>query len=186
MQWGSKKISNSGSAPRDVHPLKRRPKVAHEPTQVLFRGPYIVKECDWQGVVGIGVHRHNRGKGISASFVAPVEMPAVGGGASVHVAALGAPHAYESIQTERVCHQSRGARVSNCYVPQSALCASRWKPVYWLSNATAAMRHVRHALACESTMLDAPSNRSRAHSHRVDRCGHRVPQRFRSSEHQVP
>ena len=144
-----------------------------------------MKECDWQGVVGIGVHRHNRRKGISASFVAPVEMPAAGGGASVHAATLGAPHAYEPIQTERVCHQSRGAWLRNCYVPQSTRCASHWKPWSWLSNATAAMRQVRLAPACESTMLDAPSNRSRAHSHRVGHCEHQVPRRFRSFGRQV-
>ena len=144
-----------------------------------------MKECDWQGFVGIGVHRHNRGKGISASFVAPVETPAVGGGANVRAAVWGAPHAVELIQTERVCHQSHGARSRHCYVPQSSLCASRWKPGYWLSNAMAVMRHVRHAAACESTMLDAPSNRSRAHWHRLGRCARQVPQRFRSCERRV-
>jgi hypothetical protein len=69
-----------------------------------------VKECDWQRFVGIGYYRQIRGKGISASFVAPLVMPAAGDGASVHVAALGAPHVDVSSQAKRICLQNRGVR----------------------------------------------------------------------------
>lgn len=85
-------------------------RVARELTQVLCRGPYIMKECDWQGFVGIGACRQVRGEGISASSVAPLETPAAGGGVSVHVAFLGAPHVDESVRAKRACHQNRDVR----------------------------------------------------------------------------
>ena len=70
-----------------------------------------MKECDWQGFVGIGAYMQVRGKGISASFVAPLEMCAAGDGASVRDAVLGAPHGDESIQAGRACHQKRGVQL---------------------------------------------------------------------------
>jgi len=87
---------------------------------VLGRVPYIVKECDWQGVVGIGVYRQIHEKGVSASFVAPLEMPAARDGASVHVAALGAPRVNESFQVQRLRHQNRGVRLRTVHVAQAA------------------------------------------------------------------
>ena len=92
-------------------PPEMETRVAREPTQVLCRGPYIMKESDWQeGFVGIGACRQVRGKGISASFVAPLETPAAGGGVSVRVAFLGAPHVDESVRAKRACHQNRDVR----------------------------------------------------------------------------
>lgn len=91
-------------------PPEMETRVAREPTQVLFRGPYIMKECGWQGFVGIGACRQIRRRGISASFVAPLEMRAAGGDASVHVAFLGVPHVYESVRAKRACHQNRDVR----------------------------------------------------------------------------
>jgi hypothetical protein len=70
-----------------------------------------VKECNWQGVVGIGTYMQIRGKGISASFVAPPELPAAGDGANVRAAALGAPHVDGSIQARRAFHQNRGVHL---------------------------------------------------------------------------
>ena len=182
MQWRMKEINNSGSVTNHNVPLERRPYVAREPTQVLCRGPYIVRECEWRGVVGIGAYRQVRGRGISASFVAPWEIPAACCGASVHAVLLGAPHAVEPVQAKDVCHQNRHAWVKILHLPQALLLFRLWN---WLSSATAATRHVHHAPACESTKLDALSNRSRAHWHRVGRCGHREPQRLRYSGHQV-
>jgi hypothetical protein len=70
-----------------------------------------VKECGWRGVVGIGTCRSIRGKGISASFDAPLELPAAGDGASVRAAALGAPHVGGSIQAGRAFHQNRDVQL---------------------------------------------------------------------------
>ena len=70
-----------------------------------------MKECGWQGVVGIGAYRQIRGKDIIASFVAPLGLPFAGDGASVRAAALGAPHVGGSIQAGRAFHQNRDVQL---------------------------------------------------------------------------
>ena len=121
--------------------------------------------------MGIGSYAQIRGTGINANFVAPSSMRAVVDGASVNAAVSDVPHANVPHQAERESHQNRDAWLQILLVPQAG---RRGMPWNWRSNATAAMRHVRHALACESTDLGALSNRSRAHLHHLGHCAHRV------------
>ena len=50
-------------------------------------------------------------EGISASFVALLEMRAAAGGASVRDAVLGVPHGDESIRARRACHKNSGVQL---------------------------------------------------------------------------
>lgn len=64
----------------------------------------MIGKVSWVSVI----YRQIRGRGISVSFVAPLEMPAAGDDASVHAAALGAPHVGDSVQATCVYHQNHG------------------------------------------------------------------------------
>jgi hypothetical protein len=58
----------------------------------------MMKGCVRQGIVGIGACRQiRRGKGVSASFVAPLAVGAVVVGVSENAAVLGALRADESV-----------------------------------------------------------------------------------------
>ena len=69
---------------------------------------------------GYRYYKQIRWKGINASYVALLEMPAARGGANVHVAVLGAIHVDESVQAQRVRHQNCSVRLRTVLVPQPA------------------------------------------------------------------